>query len=52
VKYAELKAAESRKRIIISLGKKRYAVELTIKAEELKPKPAPLIPLPIDVPRS
>jgi hypothetical protein len=40
--------AESRKRITISLGKKRYAVELTMKAEELKPRPAPLIPLPID----
>jgi len=24
--------------------------ELTMKAEELKPKPAPLIPLPMDVP--
>jgi len=52
VKSAELKltapAAESRKRITIWLGKKRYAVDLTMKAEELKPKPAPLIPLPID----
>jgi hypothetical protein len=37
-----------RKRITIWLGKKRYAVDLTMKAEELKPKPAPLIPLPID----
>jgi hypothetical protein len=56
VESAELKlaapAAESRKHITILLGKKRYAVELTMKAEKLKPKPAPLIPLPIDAPRS
>jgi hypothetical protein len=50
-----VKSAESQltaRKLIISLGQKPYAVELTIKAEELKPKPAPLIPLPIDVPRS
>ena len=45
-------AAESCKHITILLGKKRYTVEVTMKAENLKPKPAPLIPLPIDAPRS
>ena len=38
-------AAEASNAIYITLGRKRYKIEIKVSAEELKPKPAPVIPI-------
>ncbi len=36
-------AAEHRHRVTINLGSRRYAIDITAKAHELKPKPADVV---------
>jgi hypothetical protein len=38
-------AAEASNAIYITLGRKRYKIDIKVSAEELKPKPAPIIPI-------
>jgi hypothetical protein len=38
-------AAEALNAIYITLGGKRYKIDIQVSAEELKPKPAPVIPI-------